>query len=130
MKVAWTTSELKETLLIVQAIAWGVILLFPGNTFAVPSRVDVLSTYAPDTVWGAVLIAINLPMMWLNRYKHHRYRRFVHAFNWTFWLAITCLALYRSSNNGLDAADFLLVIPFLTMALLHGIIYAGLENQP
>lgn len=129
MKVEWTTSELKETLLVVQAVVWGAILLIPGNSFASPSRVDLLSEYAPDTFWGVALVAANLPLLFLNRYKHRRYRKFCHAFNWTFWLAITCIALYRSGFNGFQPTDFLLVMPFFTIAILHGVIYAGLWRK-
>lgn len=128
MKIEWTTSEVKETLLVTQAIVWGAILLFPGDSFSSRSRVDLLSMYAPDTVWGILLLAVNLPMLFINRYRWKRFRRFVHAFNWTFWLGITCLAVYRSAANGLDATDILVAMPFFTIALLHGVFYAGLEK--
>lgn len=129
MKIELTTSEVKETLLVGLAVTWGAILLVPGDSFSSSSRVDALSLYAPDTIWGIALLAVNIPMLFINRYKHRRFRRFAHAFNWTFWLAITCLAIYRSAPNGISTTDILLVLPFFTIALLHGIIYAGLEKK-
>lgn len=124
-----TTSEIIENLLVAQGIVWGAILLSPGNTFANPSRVDFMSKYAPDTAWGIIMLLACLPFFFVNKYRYTVYRKFVHIFLWTFWLGIAFIAGYRSSINGLNATDFLIIIPFLVTALLHGIIYAGLERQ-
>lgn len=130
MKIEWTTSELKETLLIIQAMLWGSILLLPGDLFAIPSRIDLMSKYAPDYVWGTLLLLICTPALFVNRYRHRLYRRVVHAFLWTFWLGIAALSIYRSltSPNGFSIPVLLITIPFVTIAFMHGIIYAGLEK--
>ncbi len=129
MKIEWTTSELKETILVLLAVLWGTILLLPGNTFSEPSEMDFMSHYAPDHVWGISLILVCGPLLFVNRYKHPKYRSFVHAYLWIFWLGISALAVYRSRYDGLTPTDFLLVIPFLTLALLHAVIYVGLGRR-
>lgn len=131
MKLKWTTSELSETLLLIQAVAWGIILLFPGDTFAVPNQVSFMSKYAPDTVWGAILLLFSVPLFIFRGYGYRRLRKLGHASLWTFWLGIVALTLYRTitSPNGLTPPSFLIIIPFLTIAFLHGIIYAGLERE-
>lgn len=129
MKVEWTTSELKETLLIVSALLWAIILLFPGDTFSIPSRVDLMSHYAPDHVWGILILIVCGPFFFINRYKHLRYRSFVHAFLWILWIGIMALAIYRSSVNGIQPTDLLIAIPFATLGLMHAIIYVGLGRS-
>jgi len=129
MNPKFTTSELTESLLMFQSILWGLLLLLPGDTFSSPSRVDIMSKYAQDHVWGMCIVLIVGPFLFLNRYRHTTYRKIVHIFLWTFWLGIGCLVIYRSSINGVSPIDFLLVIPFWTIALTHGIIYVGLGNK-
>lgn len=129
MKVAWTTSELKETILVMSALVWAFILVLPGDTFSSPSRVDFMSRYAPDHVWGISLFLICFPLMVVNRYKYPKYRSFVHASLWIFWLGITTLVMYRSSANGIDPTDLLIAIPFITLALMHAVIYIGLGRR-
>lgn len=126
----WTTSEIKETLLVLQAVIWASILLLPGNVFASQSRIDFMSKYAPDHIWGALLIVVCGPFLFLNRYRFRLYRKVVHAFLWTFWLGICALSLWRSiSYSGARPTDLLIVLPFLTIALLHAINYAGLDKE-
>lgn len=129
MKQTWTSSELRETILVVQALIWGSILLLPGDTFSVSSRIDFLSQYAPDHVWGALLLFCCFPFLLFNRYRYRAYRKFVHVFLWVFWLGIAAIAIWRSSYNGFAPTDFLIVIPFITIAFQHGVIYSGLEKD-
>lgn len=129
MKIEWTTSELKEALLVWLALIWGMVLLFPGDSFSSPSRVNLMSHYAPDTVWGVLLISVSIPMLVVNKTRFYRFRRFAHIFYWIFWLGITCLAVYSSSADGIQPTDLLICLPFLAIALLHAVIYAGLERN-
>lgn len=129
MKIAWTTSEMKEKVLTIYALVWAVILLLPGNSFANPSRIDVLSVYAPDTVWGILLLFVTFPMFRRDVAAHGRYRKFAHAFYWVFWSGIFLLAVFRSAANGFHSTDLLISLPFLAIAILHAVIYAGLGRK-
>jgi hypothetical protein len=128
-RVSWTTSELKESLLIVLALFWGLVLILPGNTFFPQNRVDYLGLYAEDWVWGSVLLVFSFPLLVVNRYKNRFLRRLAHAFYWVFWNGIALIIVLRSMSNGLNEVDFLLCSPFVTIAFMHGIIYAGLWRQ-
>lgn len=130
MKVEWTTSELKEMVLVIFAFVWGAILLFPGNTFADQSRIDLLSLYASDSVWSMILMLVSLPMLKPDKSKMLKYRKFAHSFYWIFWFGIATLAFYRSVQNGFQPADYLITSPFITLALMHAIIYIGLSRDP
>lgn len=127
MKFQFTTSEVKESLLVIMALIWGAILLLPGDSFSSPSRVDALSYYAPDTLWGVLLWIFCGPFLLINRLRWRRYRKAVHIFLWIFWLGISFIALYRSAANGYHAVDFLIILPFLSIALMHAVIYTGLS---
>lgn len=129
MEIRRTTSELIELVLIGISVIWGAILLLPGNTFAPANRMDILAQYAPDWIWGTALLCFSLPFFFLDRTKYRRYFSTVHAFCWVFWLAISFLAIYRSSINGLTPIDFLLILPFLAIALIHAILYVSLERK-
>lgn len=131
MRVKWTTSEIKETLLVLQAVIWASLLLLPGDLFALPSRIDIMSKYAPDHVWGSILLVVCLPFLFINRYKYRNYRKLVHVFLWTFWSGIFCLGIYRVlSSRSFRPTDLIVLLPFLTIALLHAVNYAGLDKEP
>lgn len=132
MKTGLTVAELIALLLIVQAAAFGIILILPGDLFARPNQVDLLSRYATDTVWGAVLLLIAVPMLAFRGFRHRRLHRAGHALLWTFWLGICLLAIYRSLTGavGLTPASFLIILPFFAIALIHGILYVSLGREP
>ena len=130
MNVEWTTSELKEKVLVWFAVLWAFFLILPGNALADPSRLDLLALFANDTVWGGVLFLVSTPMLLLKPYKRRHYRKFAHAFYWIFWFGIFTLALARAGANGLSSLDMLISLPYLAIAMLHAVIYAGLWRQP
>lgn len=129
MKVLWTTSELKEITLVGLSTLWGLILLYPGNTFVPSSQVGRLGLYAEDWVWGVILLSFSVPMLFINKQRHMGFRKAAHAFYWIFWLGISLLLWFRTAVGGPQPTDFLLVLPFITIALLHAIIYAGLGRD-
>lgn len=132
MRISWTTSELKENVLTLLALLWGILLILPGNTFADPSGLsNSLGVYARDWVWGLLVLLVTVPFMLLPKNRHIGFRKFAHAFYWVFWSGIFFLAIFRSVvSNGLQSYDLLIPSVFLTIALLHAIFYVGLWRKP
>jgi hypothetical protein len=111
------------------AILWGIILLFPGNTFAPPSQVGALGFYAEDWVWGSLLLLVSFPLFFLRRPKYRYIHQAAHAFYWIFWLGISVLVMARFTANGIQPTDFLITSAFVAIALIHGIIYIRLSQK-
>lgn len=124
----WTLSEMKEILLALLAMVWGIGFLFPGNVLSPGSRLTLLSLYASDWVWGVLLITTSSLVLFLPRTRWLHYRKNLHLFFWLFWFGITVLTIVRSSANGLGITDVLIASPFLTIALLHVTLYARLAS--
>lgn len=126
MKNRWTLSELKEIVLSLLAVLWGVVFLLPGDTLGTASRIDLMATYAGDVTWGILLVIGGLFLLFSPRTRHLHIRRWIHAFFWIFWAAITILVVVRSVANGFTTSDVLISSPFLTIALIHAAFYLRL----
>lgn len=127
---SWTISQLHETILTLLALLWGVLLVLPGNTFAAPSGIATLFLFAQDWVWGVLLIAVSLPFLFVNKYRHLTVRRLVHAFYWVFWSGLSFLAYVRVAANGIQALDLILPSLLITFALFHAVFYIGSWRRP
>lgn len=126
MHKRWTLTEMKEIVLSFLALLWGVLFLFPGETLASASRIDLMEVYAGDVVWGSLLIGGSLFLLFSSRQRFYRLRRAVHVFFWLFWLAMGSLVLYRSVLNGLAITDILISSPYFAIALVHASFYIRL----
>ena len=130
MKFSWTTTDLQEGILSLLALFWGGVMVLPGNVFAQPTDLRPLSLYAQDWVWGSLLLLMSLLFVALNRYRYIIWRRFYHAFYWTFWSGIAFVAGIRVMNaTTITPALFLIPSAFLAIALIHAVIYIGLWRK-
>lgn len=129
-RFSWTTSQLHEAILTILALLWGVLLILPGNTFASPTGLTTLFLFAQDWVWGVLLIAVSLPFLFVNKYRHLAIRRMVHAFYWVFWSGLSFLAYVRVAANGLEALDLILPSLLITLALFHAVFYISSWRKP
>lgn len=125
---SWSISDLKENILALNGILWGVLLCLPGNSFASPSRVDLMSQYAQDWIWGVMFLLGGLITLVLPKHRIIGLRANVHALFWVVWLSIVGLIMSRSFTNGWQVVDFLITSPFVTLAFLHGAIYLRLRQ--
>lgn len=126
MRSLWTLTEMKEIILSLLALLWGVLFLFPEDTLSRASRVDLMRIYAGDVTWGLLLIVVSLFLLLSPRHRHQRLRRAAHAFFWLFWLAISLLVLVRTAAGGVSLIDILLMSPYLALAFIHASFYARL----
>lgn len=126
MQNGWTFSELKEIVLALLALIWGILFLFPDEILSQASRINLLSYYAGDHTWGTLLILSGLILLLSHRYPHFYLQCLAHIFLWLFWLAIGLLVTVRGAENGWQATDLLLSTPYIAIAFTHGIFYMRL----
>lgn len=126
MHAQWTLSELKETILALLALTWGIAFLIPGETLSRASRIDLLRFYAGDLTWAFLLIFFSIFLLFSPRHRLLWLRRSAHFFFWIFWIGISLIVIVRSFSNGFTANDALLCSPFIALAFLHAIFYMRL----
>lgn len=122
----WTLSDIKEAILAILALIWGVLFLFPDDTLGSASRLDLLRTYAGDITWGTLLVLGSCFLLFTPRSRYFKLRRWIHLGFWWFWLGITLLVAIRSLANGWSVTDGLFVSTFATFAFLHAAFYLRL----
>jgi putative effector of murein hydrolase LrgA (UPF0299 family) len=103
---------MNEIVLAILAIFWGIVLMLPGDLFNGIERYKYFSSFAPDSVWGMVMILGGLTTLiarppWL--------RRNAHALLCIVWLGMTVL----SCLSIVTAPSLLITSIILTVALLH-----------
>jgi len=126
MQLGWNLSRMKEIVLSLLALLWGVLFLFPGDVLSQASRLELTRAYAGDNSWGILLIIVGIVLLFAPRHHHLIFRRVAHALLWLFWLGIGLLVMWRGLENGWQPTDLLLSSPYIAIAIVHGVFYMNL----
>lgn len=126
--IRWTTSEMKEIILALLALIWGILLLFPGNVLTGSPTAEYYALYSNDWLWGILLIIFSAYILFGPRKRWFHFRKYIHLYFWFFWLGIAVLTIVRSSANGVGVTDILIISPFVAIALVHATLYARLVS--
>lgn len=126
MYLKWTSSELKETILGMLALLWGILLLFPENSLLPYGGLRMYKFYTQDWLWGIYLILSGLFIILTATDGYTRVRKIIHASLWTFWLGISLLVIARTYRGGITETDILIALPFVAIAFLHAAVYTRL----
>lgn len=112
-----------EMTLSILSLIWGTILVLPGNLFATPSRFDLLNDYAPDWVFGILLLTGSIFLIGFSYDPLRLIRKLAHQILSIVWLGIFILSTYRSVQNGIQPVGLLVTSLVLIVPIFHTIFY-------
>lgn len=105
-------SRINEVVLGVLAIFWGVVLAMPGDLFAGIERYALFNNYAPDWLWGTVMIMAGLLIIPPASFP---LRKLAHWALCTLWLGMAVLSIL----SVFTLASLLFTSVLITIAVFH-----------
>lgn len=105
-------SRVNEVVLGLLAIFWGIVFVLPGDLFAGLERYQFFNNYAPDWLWGAILMIFGLliippaaPIL----------RKIAHWGLCTLWLGMAMLSMLAV----ISPPSLLFTSLFVVVAIFH-----------
>ncbi len=114
--------RMNEVCLGLLAVFWGVVLMLPGDLFERIEVYQLLRNFAPDTVWGVVMIVCGIVTLARMPRRAHKHAHWILC---TVWLGMAVLLLSTTTRP----TSLLFASLFLVIAIIHASKYMRLAQS-